>query len=62
MALVSPLPPGPAWRQIARRFGKVWVHVPLRQFSEATLHQLRQMHVLNGRQVRSYAAHFIRRP
>jgi hypothetical protein len=61
IALLSPLPPGAGWRRLARRFGKTWVHVPLGQFSDSTVQQLRILHVLNGRQVRSYASHFIRR-
>ncbi len=61
IALVSSAPPGPAWRQIAKRFKKSWVHVPLGQFSDSTIQQLRMVHVLNGKQVRSYAADFIRR-
>lgn len=61
IALLSTLPPGPGWRRLARRFGKKLVHVPLAQFSESTVQQLRMVHVLNGRQVRSFAAHFIRK-
>lgn len=61
IALVSSSPPGPAWRQIAKRFGKSWVHLPLGRFSDSTVQQLRMVHVLNGKQVRSYAAQFIRR-
>ncbi|MCA9147875.1 MAG: hypothetical protein KDA92_01185 [Planctomycetales bacterium] len=61
IALLSPLPPGAGWRRLARRFHKKWIHVPLGQFSDSTVQQLRMAHVLNGRQVRSYAAHFIRR-
>jgi hypothetical protein len=61
IALLAPLPPGAGWRRLARRFGKTWVHVPLAQFSDSTVQQLRMLHVLNGRQVRSYAAHFIRK-
>jgi hypothetical protein len=37
------------------------VHLPLNQFSDATVQQLRMVHVLNGREVRSYAAEFIRK-
>jgi hypothetical protein len=62
VALLSSFPPGAGWRRLARRFRKKWVHVPLAQFSDSTVQQLRMVHVLNGRQVRSYAAHFIRRP
>ena len=61
IALVSPGPPGAAWRRLAKRYKKKWVHIPLSRFSDATINQLRQVHVLNGHQVRSYAADFIRR-
>lgn len=61
IALVSPAPPGPAWRQIAKRFKKQWVHLPLSRFSDSTVQQMRMVHVLNGKDVRSYAADFIRR-
>ena len=61
VALLSHHPPGAAWRRLSRRFGKKWVHVPLGGFGDSTVAQLRMVHVLNGRQVRSYAAHFIRR-
>ncbi len=61
IALLSALPPGAGWRRLARRFRKRWIHVPLAQFSDSTVQQLRMVHVLNGRQVRSYAAHFIRK-
>jgi hypothetical protein len=61
VALVSPLPPGPGWHRLAKRFGRTIVHIPLGQFGESTVQQLRLVHVLNGKQVRSYAADFIRR-
>ncbi|MGI9515499.1 MAG: hypothetical protein ACR2NP_00505 [Pirellulaceae bacterium] len=61
VALVSKLPPGPAWRQIAKHYKKALVHVPLGQFSDSTVQQLRMVHVLNGKEVRSFAADFIRR-
>jgi hypothetical protein len=35
--------------------------VPLNHFSQETIAQLRQFHVLNGHQIRSYAAEFIRK-
>ena len=60
VALLSPVPPTAVWRRIAKRFGKSLVHVPLSSFSDAVIAQLRTVHVLNGKQVRSYAAHFIR--
>jgi hypothetical protein len=61
IALMSAYPPGAGWRRLARRFKKRWVHVPLGQFSDSTVQQLRMVHVLNGKQVRSFAAHFIRK-
>lgn len=61
IALLSSLPPGAGWRRLAKKFGKKWVHLPLGQFSDSTIQQLRYVHVLNGHQVRSYAADFIRR-
>ena len=61
IALLSHKPPGRAWKHIARRFGKKLVHIPLSGFSQETIAQLQMFHVLNGQEVRSYAAHFIRR-
>jgi hypothetical protein len=61
IALLSPAPPGAGWRKLAQKYKKKWVHLPLTQFSDATVQQLRMVHVLNGKQVRSYAADFIRK-
>lgn len=61
IAIVSPVPPGAGLRKLATHFRKKWVHLPLGQFSAATIQQLRMVHVLNGHQVRSYAAEFIRK-
>lgn len=61
VALASWLPPGMGWRRLAKRFGKSLVHVPLSHFSSEKVQQLRTFHVLNGQEVRSYAAHFIRK-
>jgi hypothetical protein len=61
IALLSPKPPGTRWRRIARHYRKQWVHVPLSQFNDGLVQQLRMVHVLNGKQVRSYAQHFIRK-
>ena len=61
VALLSSAPPGLAWKKIAKRFGKVLVHLPLSKFSDSTVQQLRMVHVLNGKEVRSYASSFIRR-
>jgi hypothetical protein len=59
--LLSSAPPGAGWRRLAKQFKKKLVHVPLGQFSDSTIQQLRIVHVLNGKQVRSYAAEFIRK-
>ena len=61
IAVLSPLPPGAGWRRLAKRFHKKFVHVPLSQFGDSTIQQLRMAHVLNGKHIRSYAAHFIRK-
>lgn len=61
VAILSAYPPGGAWRKLAKRFGKQLVHLPLSSFSDATIQQLRTFHVLNGKQVRSYAQEFIRK-
>ncbi len=61
IALVSVAPPGAGWRRLAQKYRKKWIHLPLSQFSDATIQQLRMVHVLNGREVRSYAAEFIRK-
>jgi hypothetical protein len=60
IALVSPGPPAARWRQIVRRHHKQLVHIPLGRFSRETIERIRRFHVLNGREVRSYASRFIR--
>jgi hypothetical protein len=60
VALVSPIPPGMAWRRLARKYGRKLIHLPLKRFSGQLVERLRQFHVLNGKTVRSYAASFIR--
>ncbi len=61
VAILSPLPPGSAWQAIAKHYKKTLVHIPLAQFGDSTVQQLRMVHVLNGKDIRSYAADFIRR-
>lgn len=60
IALVSPKPPPASWRRLARRYGRKLVQLPLKRFSGQTIERLRQFHILNGKEVRSYAAEFIR--
>ncbi|MFM7516215.1 MAG: hypothetical protein ACKO3V_04680 [Pirellula sp.] len=61
VALLSPTPPGYALKNIAKRYSRKLVHVPLSHFSDSAVQQLRIFHVLNGKHVRSYAADFIRK-
>ncbi len=61
VALLSPIAPGANWRRIAKRFHRQLIHIPLSHFNDAMVQQLRMVHVLNGREVRSYAEHFIRK-
>lgn len=60
IAMLSEAPPGAGFRRLARRFGKKLVHIPLARLSQETVERLRVFHVLNGHEVRSFAAHFIR--
>lgn len=60
IALVSPKPPPASWRRLARRYGRKIIHLPLKRFSGQMVERLRQFHILNGKEVRSYAAEFIR--
>ena len=60
VAIVCPKPPPASWRRLARRHGKKIVHLPLGRFGGQLVERLRRFHVLNGKQVRSYAADFIR--
>lgn len=61
IALLSPKAPGASWRRIAKRFRRQLIHIPLSHFNDAMIQQLRMVHVLNGREVRSFAEHFIRK-
>lgn len=62
VALLSYKPPGAGWRRLARKQHKKLIHVPLARFGATTVEKLRMFHVLNGQQVRTYAADFIRKP
>jgi len=61
IALLSETPPGAGWRRLAKRYQKKLIHVPLGRYSQETLQQLRMFHVLNGQEIRSFAAHYIRK-
>lgn len=62
IALLSHAPPGAGWRRLAKKYKKKLIHVPMGRFGAATIEKLRMFHVLNGQEVRSYAADFIRKP
>jgi hypothetical protein len=57
--LVTPVPPLSRWRRLAREFQRRLVPIPLTRFSGQTVDRLRRFHVLNGHEIRSYAARFI---
>src|SRR5581483_4006342 len=59
VALVSPIPPRAAWRRMARSFQRRLLHIPLSRFSGQLIDRLRHFHVLNGHEIRSYAARYI---
>lgn len=61
IAVLSANAPDHSLRQIAKKYKKSLIHVPLNHFGDSTIQQLRTVHVLNGQHVRSYAAEFIRR-
>jgi len=60
VVLVAPRPPRARWRLLARRMGRKILYLPLHRFSGRTIERLRHFHVLNGREVRSWAAPFVR--
>ncbi len=60
VAVVSARPPLASWRRIGRRLGRKIIHLPLKRFSGQLLERLRTFHILNGKQIRSYAADYIR--
>jgi len=59
VALVAPKPPSLKWRRLARQHKKNLVYIPLKRFSLPTIDRIRRFHVLNGKEIRSYAARFI---
>lgn len=51
--------PGPVLKSIASKLKKHLVWIPMNSFSGETLNRLRKFHILNGKNVRSWAARFI---
>ena len=60
VAHLAESPPRSELREAAERLGKHLVHLPLSSMSSTTIEKLRRFHVLNGHEVRSFAARFIR--
>jgi hypothetical protein len=59
VAVVAPVPLRTRWRRMARQYGKTLVHLPLSRFSKRTVDAVRTVHVLGGKEIRSYASRFI---
>ncbi|MEK9628477.1 MAG: hypothetical protein VW455_05605 [Nitrospinota bacterium] len=59
VTVVSTCSPQLTWRRLARRYGKKIIHLPLKRFSNQTIEKVRRFHVLNGKDIRSYAKRFI---
>jgi polysaccharide deacetylase 2 family uncharacterized protein YibQ len=59
VTVVAPCAPRITWRRLARKYGKIIIHIPLKRFSNQTIEKIRRFHVLNGKNIRSYAQRFI---
>ena len=59
IAVVTPCLPKSNWKKIARKYHKSIIHIPLKRFSNKTIEKVRRFHVLNGKEIRSFANHFI---
>jgi hypothetical protein len=59
VAYVSSRKPPAALRAMAARLKKRLLWIPLASFSNETIRNLRRFHILNGKEVRSWAARFI---
>ena len=60
IVVVAPIRPPASWRRSTKHFSRNIVPIPLGRFSGQTVDRLRRFHVLNGHEIRSYAARFIR--
>ncbi len=59
IAHVATKPPASFMREIAARHHKHIIHLPIRNFSESQLKKIRKFHILNGKDVRAFAADYI---
>lgn len=59
ITVVSPKLPSARWRQLAKYYKRHIIHIPLKKFSNQTIEKVRRFHVLNGKEIRSFASKFI---
>ena len=59
VAYIAAKPPAERLRSLANMYGKKVVYLPLGQFAPVTLKKTRVFHVLDGHQVRDYAADYV---
>ena len=59
ICVLSAKPPTLAMKKWAQKFEKRIIHLPLSRFSLETLERLQKFHILNGKEIRSYARRFI---
>ncbi|MFQ5672153.1 MAG: hypothetical protein ACE5G9_03585 [Nitrospinales bacterium] len=59
VTVVAPCVPRMSWRRLARRYKKRIIHIPLSRFASSTIEKIRRFHVLNGKEIRSFASRFI---
>ena len=59
VTIVAPCQPKLSWRKLSKNYKKNIIHLPLKRFSNQTIERIRRFHVLNGKQVRSFAKNFI---
>lgn len=59
IAYVAGKKPGIELKNLASKLGKHLIWIPLSSFSNETLRKLRKFHILNGKDVRSWASRFI---
>ena len=59
VTVVAPCAPRLNWRRLANKYNKKIIHIPLKRFSNQTIEKVRRFHVLNGKNIRSYAQRFI---
>ena len=59
ITVASPELPTTKWRLLAKRYKKRIIHIPLSRFSKKTTEKIRRFHVINGKEIRSFASRFI---